>query len=61
MTPAYLNMLLRVPGAKSSDGFPATVTRPGLSGMPELLVATPLGGLPPPVALDQPDDLVDLH
>ena len=27
---ACLNMLFKVPGAKSSLGFPGTVTRPGL-------------------------------
>src|SRR5262245_3976406 len=31
-SPACFNMLLSVPGAKSSDGLPAMVTRPGLVG-----------------------------
>src|SRR5262245_45608184 len=31
-SPACFNMLLTVPGAKSSDGLPTMVTRPGLVG-----------------------------
>jgi hypothetical protein len=45
-------MLAKVPGAKSSEGFPAMVTRPAFTGCLNLTMASPHGDKPPPIQLD---------
>ncbi len=48
-SPACLRMLLRVPGARSSPGWPVTVTKPGLVGCVHCWWHPPGSGKVPPV------------
>jgi hypothetical protein len=54
-------MLLSVPGWTSSPRFPATVTRPDLTAMPEVPMATLRLVEVPAIGLEEGDHFPDFH
>ncbi len=60
-SPACLSILACVPGAKSSLGFPGTVTRPYLRRVLILPMAAPLGRDNPTIVGKQSENIANLH
>ena len=58
--PDCFRILLSVPAAKSSLGFPAMVTRPGLLGL-ELAVTSASRNEVPAIGVQHSQDVTDLH